>query len=175
MPRLKVFCWSDGFHAYPVAVGSRPKALEAWGVTQDLFKTGMAVELTEGADFDAALASPGQVLERKIAIKVDGPAAKPKTRTRSKTVEPEPKAVVRKAPKGPTKAQVARADKLESALRALEAKQADEREAAETAVARAETALDKARADERALTAKLRKAREAAEEALAEARDALRG
>jgi hypothetical protein len=173
MAKLKVFCWSDGFHAYPVAVSSRSKALEAWGVSQDLFKTGMAVELTEGADFAAALESPGQVLERKITIKVDGPVAK--TKRRARKPEPEPKAVVREAPKGPTKAQVARAGKLEAALRALDTSQARERKAAETAVTRAEAVLDKARADERTLTAGHRKAREAAEEALAEARDALRG
>lgn len=172
MARLKVFCWSDGFHAYPVAVSSRPKALEAWGVTQDLFKTGMAAELTEGADYEAALASPGQVLERKIIIDVEGPAAQP--RPRSKAARREPKAVVRKAPKGPTKAQLAKADKLEASLRSLKDRQAREREGAAEAVAKAEAALDEARADERALASKHRKAREAAEAALADARDALR-
>nr|WP_314435032.1 hypothetical protein [uncultured Brevundimonas sp.] len=43
-PRLKVFRWSDGFHAYSVAVSSRPKALSAWGSGQDLFATGLAAE-----------------------------------------------------------------------------------------------------------------------------------
>ncbi len=77
--RLKVFTWSDGFHAFTVAVSSRPKALEAWGSKQDLFATGLASELSGGPDYEAALAAPGQVIERGLAIdvgkirKADGP------------------------------------------------------------------------------------------------------
>lgn len=176
MARLKVFCWSDGFHAYPVAVSSRPKALEAWGVTQDLFKTAMAVELRDGADFEAALANPGQVLERKIDIQVSGPAARPKAKAKPRPAPaPAAKAVVRKPPPGPTKAQIAMAERLEAALRTLEARQAAERDAADAAVSQAETALDEARSGQRALAGKHRKARETAEAALRRAKAALRG
>lgn len=166
MAKLKVFCWSDGFRAYPVAVSSRPKALEAWGATQDLFKTGMATELTEGADFEAALAAPGEVLERRLAIKLEGGAAK---------AGKPAKAVVRETPQGPTKAQLATVAKAEAALAALEAKQASEREAAEAVVTKAEAALDEARAHVRMLASRQRKMREAAEAALSEAKDAIRG
>ena len=67
-PRLKVFTWSDGFHAFTVAASSRPKALEAWGVAQDLFKSGLARQIEEGPDHAAALKHPGEVVERGLAI-----------------------------------------------------------------------------------------------------------
>ena len=68
--RLKVFTWSDGFHAFTVAASSRPKALEAWGSRQDLFATGLASELSGGPDYEAALAAPGEVIQRGQAIDV---------------------------------------------------------------------------------------------------------
>lgn len=69
-PRLKVFTWSDGFHAFTVAASSRPKALQAWGSNQDLFSTGLAREIGNGPDYDAALASPGDVIRRGLAIDI---------------------------------------------------------------------------------------------------------
>ncbi len=93
--KLKVFTWSDGFHAFTVAASSRPKALEAWGVGQDLFKTGLAHEITEGADRDAALASPGAVISRGLSVdigKATTKKAKPtnaKARERLKALEAE--------------------------------------------------------------------------------------
>lgn len=67
-PRVKVFAWSDGFHRFTVAASSRPKALAAWGVSHDLFQAGLASEVTEGADRDAALASPGEVIRTGVAV-----------------------------------------------------------------------------------------------------------
>ena len=80
MAKLKVFTWADGFHAFTVATSSKPKALAAWGIGADIFKSGLASELTEGADYDAALASPGEVIERGLSIDVGKitKAAKPK-------------------------------------------------------------------------------------------------
>ncbi|OGN51008.1 MAG: hypothetical protein A2352_04710 [Caulobacterales bacterium RIFOXYB1_FULL_67_16] len=103
--RLKVFTWSDGFHAFTVAVGSRPKALAAWGSKQDLFATGLASELSGGPDYEAALAAPGEVIERGLAIDVGkiGKAAKPKT------------------PAGPTKAQIRKRETLEADRERLDA------------------------------------------------------
>jgi len=75
-PRLKLFEWSDGFHTFTVAASSRPKALAAWGSSQDLFATGLAKEIDESPDADAAKASPGTVIERKLDVKL--PAASPK-------------------------------------------------------------------------------------------------
>lgn len=80
--KLKVFTWSDGFHAFTVATTSRPKALEARGSRQDLFASGLASPLTEGPDYDAALASPGQVIERGLTVDI-GKVSKAKRSTGS--------------------------------------------------------------------------------------------
>lgn len=101
--RLKVFTWSDGFHAFTVAASSRPKALEAWGSKQDLFATGLASELSGGPDYEAALAAPGQIIERGLTIDVG------KIRNAAK-----PKAV------GPSKARRAKIDRLEAELQTLD-------------------------------------------------------
>jgi len=82
MAKLKVFTWADGFHAFTVAASSRPKALAAWGIERDIFKDGLASELTSGPDYDAARASPGAVIQRGLAIdpgKISR-AAKPKAK-----------------------------------------------------------------------------------------------
>ena len=107
--KLKVFTWSDGFHAFTVAASSRPKALEAWGVDQDLFKTGLAHEVDDGADHEAALASPGVVISRGLSVDI-GKAEKRK-------------------PKPPNEKAKAQIKALEADLEALEADQAVEVEA----------------------------------------------
>lgn len=63
-PRLKVFVTSDGLTDYVVAATSRSKALAAWGVRQDLFKTGAARETDDLDLVTAAQARPGEVLRR---------------------------------------------------------------------------------------------------------------
>jgi hypothetical protein len=101
--KLKVFTWSDGFHAFTVATTSRPKALEAWGSKQDLFATGLASQLSGGPDYEAALASPGEVIERGLAIDV-GKIGKAKPAK----------------PRGPSKAKAAKIEKLQAALADLD-------------------------------------------------------
>lgn len=101
--KLKVFTWSDGFHAFTVATSSRPKALEAWGSKQDLFATGLASQLSGGPDYEAALASPGEVVERGLTIDV-GKIGKAKPAK----------------PRGPSKAKAAKIDKLQAALADLD-------------------------------------------------------
>lgn len=80
MAKLKVFQATMGFHESVVATTSRPKALEAWGVRQDLFAEGMATETDEPKAVEAALKQPGVPLLRPIgdkgAFKAD--AAPPK-------------------------------------------------------------------------------------------------
>ena len=144
--KLKVFTWSDGFHAFTVATSSRPKALEAWGSKQDLFATGLASQLSGGPDYEAALASPGEVVERGLAIDV-GKIGKAKPAK----------------PRGPSKAKAAKIEKLQAALADL-----DERRQAEVAdFADQQTTLNKARqeaeatyeADRKSLAADLKKAK----------------
>ncbi|MBW3617738.1 MAG: hypothetical protein KY446_08300 [Proteobacteria bacterium] len=62
--KLKVFCASNGLTRSYVAVSSKAKALEAWGSKQDLFKEGLAEEVTDPAQMEAALARPGEVVTR---------------------------------------------------------------------------------------------------------------
>lgn len=78
--RLKVFTWSDGFHAFTIATTSRPKAREAWGSKQDLFASGLASELSGGPDYDAAIAAPDEVIELGLAVDI-GKITKAKSRT----------------------------------------------------------------------------------------------
>lgn len=134
-PRLKVFTWSDGFHAFTVATTSRPKALQAFGSKQDLFATGLAAEVGDGPDYEAALESPGEVVQRGLAIDVG-------------KIEKAPR---RKTSKPPTAAQRRRVDALSERLESLDAAHATEmadlemeeedlrrrRDAAETAYERA--------------------------------------
>lgn len=77
--RLKVFSWSDGFHAFTVAASSRPKALAAWGMSRDIFKDGLAREIQSGSDYDAAIAAPGEVIQRGEAIDKGKLGKRPKT------------------------------------------------------------------------------------------------
>lgn len=106
-PRLKVFSWSNGFHAFTVATPSRAKALAAWGIEQDIFKDGLARQIDHGPDHDAALASPGEVIQRGEAVDVGEVA---KARAPSK---PE-KSPYRK-----------RIEQLEADLEALDIRQAE--------------------------------------------------
>ncbi|MBI2261658.1 MAG: hypothetical protein HYU62_08345 [Caulobacterales bacterium] len=136
--KLKVFCYSDGFHSWTVAAPSRARALEAWGVKRDLFKDGSAKEIDIGPDREAALAAPGELIERGLSVdigKVERTAA-PKAKAKR---ESDAKAL-------------AEVEALEADLAAL-----DEAQAEETAAMEAErVALDRRAA---ALTGRQTKAR----------------
>lgn len=87
MAKLKVFAWSNGLKTYAVATTSRPKALEAWGIHQDLFADGTAREVDDPALVAAATAAPGAVIERVVsggAARVMA-AAKPPQRPKGAT------------------------------------------------------------------------------------------
>lgn len=131
--KLKVFCYSDGFHAWTVAAPSRAKALEAWGVKRDLFKDGSAREIDVGPDKAAALASPGELIERGLSVDI-GKVERTKA----------PRATAKK-PKSDAKAR-AGVEALEGELVALDEAQAQETAALEAereALERKATALAK--------------------------------
>lgn len=69
MARLKVFQATLGFHDSVVAATSRPKALAAWGVRQDLFAEGMAKAAEDPKAIAAALKQPGVPLLRPVGGK----------------------------------------------------------------------------------------------------------
>ncbi len=146
--KLKVFCWSDGFHAFTVAAPSRKAALQAWGFERDLFKDGSAREVDQGPDHDAALARPGELIERGLSVDV-GKAAPVSNRRK---------------PKGPSAADRKRVAALEARLETLDAEQAEAREALNRRLEalqkegeQLDAAQDKTR---RELVAKLKAARE---------------
>ena len=140
-PRLKVFCWSDGFHAFSVAASSRPKALAAWGIGRDIFKDGLAREITEGPDHAAALDAPGRVIERGLTVDVGKAAPKKKPAARR-----------------PSEAARRKVDALETELEALDHAHAEEQAALEKQAQVLAAKQAKARA---ALVKKLKSARAA--------------
>ena len=107
--KLKVFCYSDGFHSWTVATTSRAKALEAWGVKRDLFRDGSAKEIDIGPDRQAALAAPGELIERGLSVDIGQVE-----RTKPRKPKPKPE-----KPKSDLKAR-ARVEALEAELEALE-------------------------------------------------------
>lgn len=142
--KLKVFVTSDGFTDYVVATTSRPKALEAWGAHQDLFKTGGAREVTDPALIAEATARPGEVLRR-------GAGADEALKSLPKKKTP-PKA------KAPSKAALKKVETLERRLAELE--QAHRHELGDIEMAR--SALDRREAQAQARFAVERAKAEAA-------------
>ena len=147
--RLKVFRTSNGLTESVVAVSSKAKALEAWGTKQDLFKEGLASETDDPALVQAALASPGQVVTRSVltpaALKLAIPAGKKAKK------------------KGPSKEDLAKLQKLQRKLDALEEAHAEEtaeiarrREALEAEAAKAQRRYEEER---NALAARLERLR----------------
>jgi len=76
-PRLKVFVTSDGLTDFVVAASSKPKALAAWRVHQDVFKTGLAHETDDPELVAAASAKPGEVLRRPAGTRDELAKLKP--------------------------------------------------------------------------------------------------
>ena len=146
--RLKVFVTSDGLTDYVVAATSRPRALAAWGVHQDLFKSGVARETDDPKLTAAALAQPGEVLRR--------PAGSRETLARARPAK-KPK------PAGPPKQLLRRIAALEAKLAALEAADAEAAavfdEARRKLEAEAARRRDRFRAQRDSLDAALRAAR----------------
>ena len=147
--KLKVFRYSDGFHSWTVAAPSRAKALEAWGVKRDLFKDGSATEIDGGEDYEAALAAPGELIERGLSVDIGKV---------ERTTAPKAKA----KPASDARAR-AKVEALEAELAALDEAQAEEtaaleveREALETRAAGVAKRQAKARD---ALKTKLKAAR----------------
>jgi hypothetical protein len=149
--RLKVFVTSDGLTDFVVAATSKAKALAAWGVHQDVFKTGLAHETDDADLVAAAIAKPGEVLRRPAGTRGELAKLKP--------AKAAPK------PRTPSKAALKTVADLEQRIAELDA--AHEKTAADVARERAalerrEAALDRSHAAERnTLEAALSAARQA--------------
>lgn len=152
--KLKVFAWSDGFHSWTVATSSRAKALAAWEVEQDLFKTGLAQEIQEGPERDQALASPGTVIRTGLAIDA------------GTTARAEPKSGRRQAQEDARRRKAeTRVAELKARLDALDARSTTELAELQTRLTALEQKIEAVRArDDQAratLKAQLRQARTA--------------
>ncbi|HWD27204.1 MAG TPA: hypothetical protein VG387_08565 [Rhizomicrobium sp.] len=111
MAKLKVFTTASGFYDLLVAATSRPKALAAWGIHQDVFAHGQARETSEKAAVEAALAKPGVVLRRPLGTKAafsEEPSL-PKVKGRAKTKAAKAKKARKAA--AAAKAELKKADK----------------------------------------------------------------
>jgi Skp family chaperone for outer membrane proteins len=161
MAKLKVFCASNGLTRSYVAVSSKAKALEAWGSKQDLFKEGLAAEVTDPAEAEAALARPGEVVTRS-ALNADALEAALADLPKPK----KGKAEKRAKPRGPSREALERVAKLE---RKLAENDAREREALAD-IGKRRAALDAEETELRGLAARRRRE---LDEKLASARAAL--
>ena len=127
--KLKVFVTSDGLTEYAVATSSRPKALAAWGVHQDLFKQGAARETDDAALVEAASARPGEVVERALkargAVKAFKSPPAPKKKEPSKAARKQVAELEAKLAAA-QEAHRARLDEIEDARADLDARQARE-------------------------------------------------
>jgi hypothetical protein len=122
MAKLKVFSAPQGFYETIVAAPSQKAALEAWGTRQNLFAEGMAKVETDAAAVKAALAHPGQVLQRPAGGR---DAFKPAAQAAAPKVPPKPKAAPKaKAPPKPKPKPKPDRSALTEAERALEAARA---------------------------------------------------
>ena len=146
--KLKVFCATNGLTRSLVAVSSKAKALEAWGTKQDLFKEGLAEEVTDPAQMEAALARPGEVVTQSAldagALRA-ALAAMPALKT-GKPAKPEAK-------RGPSREALERVAKFE---RKLTENDTREREALAD-IARRRAALDEEETEVRGQAARRRR------------------
>ncbi len=160
--RLKVFCASNGLTRSLVAVSSRAKALEAWGARADLFKQGVASEVTDPALIEAALARPGEVVTQA--------ALDPGALEAALAAEPKPKgrpALDKQAkPAGPPRALLERVERLTARLAELDRRRVE----AEDDLQRRRAELDE---EERSLVAEHKRKRVSAERELSEAQAAV--
>jgi hypothetical protein len=157
--KLKVFSATNGLTRSLVAVSSKAKALEAWGTKQDLFKEGLAEEVTDPAQMAAALARPGEVVTQSAlgAGALEAALASLPKPKKTKAAKIEPK-------RGPSKEALERVAKFEGKLADNDARE----RAALGDIAKRRAALDE---EETALRGESARRRRELETKLAAARE----
>jgi len=134
--QLKVFRTAIGFHDAYVAAPSMKAALRAWGAERNLFATGAAEQVGEGAIVAEARARPGEVIRKRRGSLDENLAAL----APDKPVSPKAKSKPAKTRNPPRPGRNA-LDDAEAALAAAERERDDELDE----IAKAETALRKRR------------------------------
>lgn len=93
--KLKTYVAESGFFELAVAAPSMKAALDAWGITVNLFQQGLARQTDNAAIIAAAEASPGRVLRRPIgskgAFSASAELPKVKGKPHGKTRKPQPR------------------------------------------------------------------------------------
>ncbi len=154
--KLKTYQTSLGFFDMAIAAPSMKAALEAWGSNSNLFHQGVAKETDEPKVVAATMAKPGVVLRRPVgssgpfaehaALPRDLPGdakGRPKQHRQSKKQAPSKSSV--KAARRAALEYERTERQRQSERRKEEATRAKERQRRERAVAKAQTALDKAK------------------------------
>jgi hypothetical protein len=165
-PRLKTFVTSNGLTDFIVATTSKTKALEAWGVGQDLFKAGQAREVDDPELKKAAEETPGKVLQRAALSRAEIAKLKPPPRPvkTSKAGTPAKPAPAPEPPK-PSRAALKRVADAEAAIEAQHARHRQEQADLEAERLRLEARGERLEASHRSrlqeLEARLRSARAA--------------
>lgn len=167
--KLKVFQAQIGFYDTVVAAPSRPAALRAWGLRQDLFATGHATVAEDPVAIEAARAHPETPLKRAVgstdafaleaAHLPDIPAAPARRKAPSsapKKTPPKARSAQAALPEPKPKPRPDRRalEAAEDRLRAVEA----ERQEEEAAFTRRRASLEKEISEAKAKFAKTRKA-----------------
>lgn len=168
-PRLKVFAAQFGFHDSVVAAPSQAKALEAWGIRQNLFAEGRAAVTDDPDAIAAALAHPGTPLRRAVGSKdpFSLEPGLPDVPAPPKRKRPDLKLVPQAAAPPPPPPDRSALEAAEKALAAINARRIEE----EAELARRREALE---AEEAASRQRWIKDRKAAEADLERARRAYR-
>ncbi|MDO8411069.1 MAG: hypothetical protein Q7S93_13525 [Phenylobacterium sp.] len=165
--KLKVFQAQIGFYDTVVAASSRPAALRAWGLRQNLFASGHAKVAEDPQAIEAARAHPETPLKRAVgstdafqleaahlpdvpdapARRKTPPSGKTKARGKAETTAkagPAPKAATPKPRPKPDRRELAAA---EARLRGVEAERQDEEAALARRLARLKTEMSQAEAE----------------------------
>jgi colicin import membrane protein len=158
--KLKAYRTSLGFFDLAVAAPSMKGALEAWGAKSNLFQRGYAQETSDPAIVAATMAKPGVVLKRAVGSKgaFSERAAPPKDLPAEKSAKPARRERQEERKRSARPGDDGAADEAAIAFESEQRRREDERrrdEAAreerrkrqEAAVAKAETALERARRD----------------------------
>jgi hypothetical protein len=170
--KLKTYTTSAGFFDLAVAAPSMKAALEAWGVTNNLFHHGFAQQVDDPTIVAATMAKPGVVLRRPVGTDVpfsehaELPSNLPVGKASKRTIKersPKSKATVRPIDeRAARKAALAFEREQERQRRQAEREEAareKERQRHARVIEVARAALDEAEAVHRARVADIEKAR----------------
>jgi hypothetical protein len=130
--KLKVYCTPIGFHDALVAAPSQKAALEAWGAGTNLFSQGSAHVITDAKLTKVPLEHPGQVVKVPRGTRAEQLAAIEKQVLPKRSNRGEPEILPERSKPRARKPSNSALKKAEEALEKLKKSQAEQRERLET-------------------------------------------